>query len=86
MAVPLLYGKKALGVLWVRGLEFGEVDQETVSNTLWRLAGEAALVLHAAQVTEYLESGNLDVTELLGLRAEDENVTTGCRNTATGDG
>ena len=65
-AVPLLYQEEVLGVLWVDGLE----ETEEGGNALWRLGQEAALVLWSAQVTADLESGQLQVDELLELDEE----------------
>ena len=67
IAVPLLYRKKVLGLLWVKGMEIGEVEEKEGLQTLWRLAGEGALVLQAARLAEELESGNLEVGDLLDL-------------------
>ena len=67
LAVPLLYRKKVLGVLWIAGLRMGPIDCEVALDALWRLAGEAALVLHAAKLAEELERGELDVSGLLEL-------------------
>ncbi len=65
-ALPLLYQEQVMGVLWARGLE-GE-DQEEQRHALWRLGREAALVLWAALVREELDSGAVKVDELLGLQ------------------
>jgi CheY-like chemotaxis protein len=62
-AVPLIYQKIVLGVLAVEGMD----AQEETSNALWALAREAALVLWAAQITEDLRSGNLQVDALLEM-------------------
>ena len=67
VAVPLLYRKKPLGVLWLRGTDWGAVGPEDGLQTLWRLAGEASLVLHAARLAEELASGDLQIGELLDL-------------------
>ena len=67
IAVPLLYRKKVLGLLWIKGMEIGGGDEKEGLQTLWRLAGEGALVLQAARLAEELESGNLEVGELLDL-------------------
>jgi DNA-binding response OmpR family regulator len=66
-AAPLLHGRKLPGVLWIKGLNDLEVDRETGLEALWRLAGEAALVLHAAQLTQDLASSSLDVKDLIAL-------------------
>ncbi|MBI2501934.1 MAG: response regulator [Candidatus Latescibacteria bacterium] len=65
-ALPLLYQEEVLGVLWVRGLD-GEAQQEE-RNLLWRLGQAAALVLWAARVKEQLDSGQLQVDELLKMQ------------------
>lgn len=65
--IPVLYGEKALGVIWIGNIETSEEDQETVLNSLWRLAREAALVLRAAQVTSDMEAGDIDVDALLKM-------------------
>ena len=70
-AVPFFYAEKPLGVLQVRGLGPGEVDRKVLLEALVRLAGEAALVLHAAQLTEDLASGRLQVAELLDMTEDD---------------
>lgn len=67
IAVPLLFRKKVLGVLWLEGIVDPLGDREAALNALWRLAGEAALVLRAAQVAEDLEQGKWEVEELLKL-------------------
>ena len=64
-ALPLLCREEVLGVLWVRGLD-GE-EQKEERNLLWRLGQAAALVLWAARVKEQLDSGQLQVDELLKL-------------------
>jgi hypothetical protein len=66
-AVPILFGEKALGVLWVDALPDDEVDTQTQLDSLWRLGLEAALCIRSAQVAEDLDSGNIDVSELLSL-------------------
>ncbi len=64
-AVSLLYQDEAMGVLWVDGLP--EADREQAGNALRRLGQEAALVLWSAGVAEDLESGQIQVDELLEL-------------------
>ena len=66
-AVPILFDEKALGVLWVDALPEGEVDTQTQLDSLWRLGLEAALCIRSAQVTEDLDAGDIDVSELLSL-------------------
>jgi transcriptional regulator with GAF, ATPase, and Fis domain len=65
--VPILYNEKSLGVLWVDTLEQGELDRQAELDSLWRLGQEAALAIRAAQVTEDLEVGDVDVSSLLGI-------------------
>jgi hypothetical protein len=60
-----LYQEEVLGVLWTRGLD-GD-DQKEERNTLWRLGQAAVLALWAARVKEQLDSGQLQVDELLKL-------------------
>ncbi|MBI2503032.1 MAG: response regulator [Candidatus Latescibacteria bacterium] len=64
-ALPLMYQEEVLGVLWARGLD-GD-DQKEQRNTLWRLGQAAVLALWAAQVKAQLDSGQLQVDELLKL-------------------
>ncbi len=65
--VPILYNEKALGVLWVDTLAQAELDRQAELDSLWQLGQEAALTLRAAQVTRDLETGELDVSGLLGI-------------------
>jgi DNA-binding response OmpR family regulator len=65
--VPILYNEKCLGVLWVDTLEQGELDRQAELDSLWRLGQEAALAIRAAQLTEDLEIGEVDVSGLLGI-------------------
>ena len=67
IAAPLLYRKRVLGLLWIKGMEIGDIDEKEGLQTLWRLAGEGALVLQAARLTEQLESGDWEADELLNL-------------------
>ena len=53
VAVPCMYGDEVLGILRVEALA-DEADEELLGG-LWRLGGEAALVLHGGIVTEGLE-------------------------------
>ena len=69
-ALPLLYREEVLGVLWVRGVRPAGVSREEGFESLRRLAGESALVLHAARMAEELEQGDLEVEALLDLDAE----------------
>jgi DNA-binding response OmpR family regulator len=71
VAVPLLYRGKPLGVLWISELPAAQVGRAVLLSTLERLAQEAALVLHAAQLATDLASGDLQVAELLILGEED---------------
>ena len=65
-ALPLLYQEEALGVLWAKGLD-GD-DQQEQRHILWRLGQAAALVLWGVQVKEELDSGQVSVDELLGMQ------------------
>ena len=67
--VPILYNEKALGVLWVDTLTHGELDRQDELDSFWRLGQEAALTLWAAQVAADLETGRIDVAELLEIEA-----------------
>jgi len=62
--VPILYREKAMGVLQVWCPEEPEAAEEETLDTLWRLGGEAALVLRAALVAEELENDELSFDEL----------------------
>ncbi len=65
-AMPLVYQDEVLAVLWVRGLEAEE--HRDARNVLWRLGQASAPVLWAARVKEELDSGRLQVDELLKLQ------------------
>ena len=64
-AAPLLYQEEPLGVVWIWGIE--EQNREAVGNTLWRLAQQGGLVLWSAEVVEKLDSGQIQVDDLLEL-------------------
>jgi DNA-binding response OmpR family regulator len=65
VAVPCMYGDEVLGILRVEALA-DEADEELLGG-LWRLGGEAALVLHGGIVTEGLEDEMLALEDLEGL-------------------
>ncbi|MEW6753282.1 MAG: response regulator [Candidatus Latescibacterota bacterium] len=60
-AVPLLHGTTPLGVLQVA---FASEAGDDVLNSLWRLAGESALVLRSACLAEELACGQLSFDDL----------------------
>ena len=70
-AIPIVYGDDALGVIATSGLATAEAEQGADLGVLWRLAGEAALVIRAAQVAEDLNAGRLEADDLIAL-ADDE--------------
>jgi DNA-binding response OmpR family regulator len=65
-AMPLVYQDEVLAVLWARGLD--AEDYRDARNVLWRLGQASAPVLWAARVKEELDSGRLQVDELLKLQ------------------
>jgi len=65
-AVPLLYREEVWGVLQVQWP--AEEGDDEACNTLWRLGGEAALVLQGAMVAEELEGDVLSWQELENLQ------------------
>jgi GAF domain-containing protein len=70
-AVPILYRDAALGVLWVHGLGSQAWPWDDAVQVLQRLAQQAALVLRMAHLTEDLDSGKIQVADLLELEAEE---------------
>ena len=64
-ALPLLYQEELLAILWTQGLDAEEQKEER--NILWRLGQASALVLWAAFLKEQLDSGQLQVDELLKI-------------------
>ena len=70
-AIPIVYGDEVLGVIATAGLTTSEAEQEAALGVLWRLAGEAALVIRAAQVAEDLSAGRLDADDLIALADEE---------------
>lgn len=67
-AAPLLYREENLGVICLEGgAAAGEEEQ---LNAFWRLSREAALVLHAVQITEAL-SGTEDLKALIDLEGNE---------------
>jgi len=69
MAAPVVYNEKVLGVLMVDGA--AKAGEETALSALRRLGREAALVLRMVQLTVDLESGQVEVRELLQQEEED---------------
>jgi len=65
VAVPILFRDELLGILVVEETAGWEGDE--MGNCLWRLGGEAALVLQAAIMAEGLDSDNLGLNELENL-------------------
>ncbi len=55
-------------------LATSDTEQAATLGVLWRLAGEAALVIQAAQVAEDLNAGRLEVDDLIAL-ADEEAAT-----------
>ena len=74
VAIPIVYGDDVLGVIATSGLTTCEIDQEAAVGVLWRLAGESALVIRAAQVAEDLSAGQLEIDDLITL-ADQEAAT-----------
>ncbi|MEW6750323.1 MAG: response regulator [Candidatus Latescibacterota bacterium] len=66
-AAPLLYRTRVLGVLWTGPQPGGRPVRAAALEALGRLAGEAALVLHAAVVVRELERSDLDLSALLEM-------------------
>jgi len=66
LAVPLIYKGETLGVICVSDLSDGPERLE-LEGVLWRMAGEASLVLHMARVTDDLFNENIDLGELAKL-------------------
>ena len=64
-AVPLSYQNDLLAVLWTSGLE--ESWREEAGSTLWRLGKEGGLLLGSARVSEDLDTGALQLEELLDI-------------------
>jgi DNA-binding response OmpR family regulator len=65
-AVPLIYQDQVLGVVRVEDAE--GIEPQEQHHALWRLGREAALVLWAVQIRENLDSGAIQVEELLNLQ------------------
>ena len=76
-AIPVVYGDDVLGVvIATAGLAISEAEQEATLGVLWRLAGEAALVIRAAQVAEDLNAGRLEADDLIALADEETEAAT----------
>ena len=67
IVVPMVYADEILGILEVEDLPTQEESRRQQGDTLWRLAREAALVCHAADIREHLEGAPLDVSSLLDV-------------------
>jgi len=65
--VPVIYGDRVLGVLWVDTLALGALDRESELDSLWRIGQEAALAIHSAEVAADLDAGEIDVADLLNV-------------------
>lgn len=65
VAVPVVYRQQALGVLAVTGASPAETPW--ISQALWRLAREAALVLRLVQVTQDLEAEQTGMDSILAV-------------------
>lgn len=65
IAVPLLYRDEVMGVVWIGSLDEPSRDQGL--ETLTRLAREAAVLLWSARVTDDLNSGQLEIDQLLEM-------------------
>ena len=75
-AIPIVYIDDVLGVIATSGLATSEAEQEATLGVLWRLAGEAALVIRAAQVAEDLSAGRLESEDLIALADEEAEAAT----------
>lgn len=71
VATPVLHEENILGILWVNTLGNAELDVDAELEAFWRIGLEAGLVIQAAQVTEDLETGEIDVSALLNLDIEE---------------
>ncbi|MFT5366043.1 MAG: DNA-binding response OmpR family regulator [Candidatus Latescibacterota bacterium] len=70
-ATPILHNENVLGILWVDTLGNAELDVDAELEAFWRMGQETALVIQSAQVTEDLETGEIDVSALLNLDIEE---------------
>ncbi|MBT3604159.1 MAG: response regulator [Candidatus Latescibacteria bacterium] len=70
-ATPILHEENVLGIIWVDTLGNAELDVESELEAFWRIGHETALVIQSAQVTEDLETGEIDVSALLNLDIEE---------------
>ena len=69
-AAPILRADEtALGALWVDGLDALGVDEPTALDILWRLATDAAVVIRATELSAELETGAIDIEDLLEIDA-----------------
>jgi hypothetical protein len=65
IAVPLLYREETMGVVWISDLGSKGGDEDL--DTLARLSREAAVLLWSARVTDDLESGKVEIEQLLKM-------------------
>ena len=70
-ATPILHNENVLGVLWVDTLGNAELGVEEELEAFWRMGQEVGVVIQSAQVTEDLETGEIDVSALLNLDVEE---------------
>jgi CheY-like chemotaxis protein len=71
VATPILHEGNVLGIIWVNTLGNAELDVEAELEAFWRIGQETGMVIQSAQVTEDLESGEIDVSALLNLDIEE---------------
>jgi len=67
IAAPILYNDEAMVVIWVSISSSSKETREENSNTLWRMATEAAMVLRMARFTEDLQKDSVDFDGLMDL-------------------
>ncbi len=70
-AVPILCDEVTLGAVTVTGLSATassrSIDKTALLDALWRIVSDGAVVLHNAQLAADLESGDLNVDDLLNV-------------------
>ncbi|MDH4317676.1 MAG: response regulator [Desulfobulbaceae bacterium] len=67
IAAPILYKDDALGVIWITISSSSKETREEISNILWRMATEAAMVFRMAKFTEDLKENKVDFDKLMDL-------------------
>lgn len=67
VALPLTYQGEVLGILVLEGMTT-ELPRDEAVDTLKRLAHEAAMVMWASQISQDLDSGELEIAQLLEMR------------------